>query len=443
MVGGAGETAAHDSLVDRRSRSGNLDILRGFAALMVVVIHAHGLNFRVVEYGSPERVWTLRWLGDALWFFGASGVFLFFALSGYLISKPFVRSLVAGEPLPSTVGYAIRRAARIYPLYWVVLTAAILVNGGFGVPGEGGYFPVHYALLHNLARDRQSAILWVAWSLSIELLFYVLVPLAAALIAYLAYGKPVRASKLATIVGITWLASIAFGYATFARGVSDVQQYVHFLFPAFVGMFCPGILIAVGEQSLGSSRWRWWLRELPMRRGALLVAAAALVGAVWIQTGLRFAGSPEPDSTYRMIFDLANPLFALGYGLIVARAVRARPWGGRLRPGLVELGLISYGVYLIHAIVVLTFLRTDWGRDLIPLPHGGVVAFFVHTGLVLAITLPLAWISWHGFERPILVRAVAVANRWQGRRQPPPEHGLEARPAAPSGDDVMQSRVST
>jgi len=104
MVGGAGEAAAHDPLVDRAAPSGNLDIVRGFAALMVVVIHAHGLNFRVVEYGSPERVLSARWLGDALWFFGASGVFLFFALSGYLITKPYVRSLVTGEPFPSTVG---------------------------------------------------------------------------------------------------------------------------------------------------------------------------------------------------------------------------------------------------------------------------------------------------------------------------------------------------
>ena len=103
---------------------------------------------------------------------------------------------------------------------------------------------------------------------------------------------------------------------------------------------------------------------------------------------------------YRMLFDVANPLFAVGFGLIVARALRARPWGGRLRPGHVELGIISYGVYLIHAFVVLAFLRTYWGRYLIPLPHGGIVAFFVHAGVVLAITLPLAWISWHALERP-------------------------------------------
>ena len=57
-------------------------------------------------------------------------------------------------------------------------------------------------------------------------------------------------------------------------------------------------------------------------------------------------------------------------------------------------------MYLIHAFVVLAFLRTDWGRDLIPLPHGGIAAFFVHAGVVLAITLPLAWISWHASSGP-------------------------------------------
>ena len=428
------DAPAHDSLVDRKSRSGNLDILRGVAALMVLLIHAYGLSGRFVPVSSPEPAFTTRWLGDALFFFGASGVWLFFALSGYLITKPFVRSLVAGESLPSGFAYAIRRAARIYPLYWVVLTATILVvGGGFGAKGEGQYFPFHYALLHNLVRDRQSAILNVAWSLSLEVLFYVVVPFAAALIAYLAYHRPVRASTLATIAGVTWLVSIGYQYATYARGVSETQAYLHFLFPGALGMFCPGILIAVAEHSLEGSRWRWWLRELPMQRWALPFAAACLIAATWIQTGLRYHG-PAPDTRYFLVFDLANPLFALGYGLIVARAVRAGPWGANARRGLVELGLISYGVYLIHAFVVDAFLNTSWGRDLIPLPHGGLVAFLVHAATVLAIVLSLAWISWHGFERPILVRAVAVADRWQARRRGGGEPAAEGtvRPAVPA-----------
>jgi peptidoglycan/LPS O-acetylase OafA/YrhL len=406
-------TATQDPLVDPKSRSGNLDILRGFAAVMVLLIHAYGLSGRAVPISSPEPAFTSRWLSDALFFFGASGVWLFFVLSGYLITKPFVRSLVTGRPLPSTVGYSIRRAARIYPLYWVVLTATILITEGFGSQDDRGYFPFHYLLLHNLVRDRQSAILNVAWSLSLELLFYITVPLAAALIAFLANHRPVRASTLAAIVGVTWLASVAYGYATYFGGVSETQAYLRFLFPGALGMFCPGILIAIAEHSPARSRLRWWLRELSTRTWVLPLAIACLGAAVWIQNGLRYSG-PLPDVPYFLVFDLSNPLFALGYGLIVARAVRARPWGGRLRRALVELGLISYGVYLIHALVVQAFVNTDWGVDLIPLPHGGAMAFVVHAAVVLGIVLPLSWISWHGFERPILVRGIAVSNRLAG-----------------------------
>jgi peptidoglycan/LPS O-acetylase OafA/YrhL len=421
---------AHDPLVDRTSRSGNLDILRGIAAVMVLLVHAYGLGGRVVPLGAPDPAFSARWLGDALFLFGASGVALFFALSGYLITRPFVRSLVAGEPLPSVGAYAIRRTARIYPLYWVVLTGAILVGGGFGPSDDRGYFPVHYLLLHNLVRDRQNAILNVAWSLSLELLFYITVPLAAALIAYLAYRQPVRASTLATIVGVTWLASIAYGYATYVNGATELSAYFRLLFPGALAMFCPGMLVAIAEHSLHGSRWRWWLQELPTRAWVPALAAGCLIAAVWIEKGLRYDG-PTPDTRYFLLFDLANPLFALGYGLIVARAVRAKPWGGRLRPGLVELGMISYGVYLIHALVVYALATTSWGNDLIPMPHGGLVAFLVHAGFVLAIVLPLAWISWHGFERPILVRAVAAADRLQDRDRPRPgrEDNGEARPA--------------
>ena len=70
---------------------------------------------------------------------------------------------------------------------------------------------------------------------------------------------------------------------------------------------------------------------------------------------------------------------------------------GRSVPGmLVTLGLISYGIYLIHAVVLL--LLEDQASSLVPLPHGGAFAYVVHAALLLGLTLPLAWLSWRFFS---------------------------------------------
>ena len=78
---------------------------------------------------------------------------------------------------PELVPYALRRGFRIFPLYWVAVTTVIVVNGLAGT--QLWQVPFHYALLQNLVPGQQEALLTVAWTLTIEVLFYVAVPLLA------------------------------------------------------------------------------------------------------------------------------------------------------------------------------------------------------------------------------------------------------------------------
>ena len=403
-------TAPSDALVDRARRSPNLDVLRAVAAIMVLVFHAYGLGGRESGNVAEGAFLGTRWLGDAALYFMASGVWLFFALSGYLITRPFVRSLVRGEPLPAIVPYALRRGGRIYPLYWVALTVTILILG-HGAVADAGFFPFHYGLVHNLVPRRQTALLGVSWTLTLEVLFYASVPLGAWLIGRA--RRPVRPSRLASLVGVVWLVSIACTATASRIDWGKEQYWARGLFPAMLGMFCPGILLAVAEHGLDGSRWRWWLQRFPYTRWAPVLAVVLLAGATGFAVGLRPAGT-VPDRTYAALFDLSRPLYALGFGILLARAIRARPWGGRLQGALVELGLISYGIYLIHAVVL--YALSARLESLIPLPHGGTVAFVVHVLFVLALTIPLAALSWHWFERPVLERAIAFGDRWRGGR---------------------------
>jgi peptidoglycan/LPS O-acetylase OafA/YrhL len=107
-------------------------------------------------------------------------VVLFFALSGYLVGGPFLRSLLAGGRPVNPVVYAVRRVARILPGYWFALAAmlALLATGtGFSM----WQVPVHAMLLQNFVPGPESiALLGVAWTLGIEALFYVAMPVATA-----------------------------------------------------------------------------------------------------------------------------------------------------------------------------------------------------------------------------------------------------------------------
>ena len=158
-VGGAATTGT--------GRVGNLDVLRAVAALGVLAAHAYSLGDRTLPLRAE------RW-GDVVLLGATSGVWLFFGISGYVISGPFVDRLATGRPLPDLVPYALKRAFRIFPLYWIALTAVILFAGA-GATSLWQY-PVHYALLHNLVPGRQGAILPVAWTLTLEALFYAAVP---------------------------------------------------------------------------------------------------------------------------------------------------------------------------------------------------------------------------------------------------------------------------
>ena len=182
-----------------------------------------------------------------------------------------------------------------------------------------------------------------------------------------------------------------------------------------LGMFCPGILIAIAECAPSGSRWPRWFLDLSARRWALPLAAGCLAAAGAISVGVLPAGR-IPDLGYYLVATLARPLFAVGYGIVLVRAIRARPWGGRLGPALAEFGLVSYGIYLIHAVIVHALLDTTWGRGLIPLRNGDALAFVVHAAYLLAITLPLAWLSWRYLERPILEAAIRFGSDRQRRR---------------------------
>ena len=96
-----------------------IDGLRALAAFAVVAHHVGfdtGATFRTSAFGAVLARLDI-------------GVPIFFAISAYLLGRPFVKAVVEGTPFGSFRSFWWRRLVRIYPAYWFVLTILVLTTG--------------------------------------------------------------------------------------------------------------------------------------------------------------------------------------------------------------------------------------------------------------------------------------------------------------------------
>ena len=128
-----------------RPRFPLFDSLRAIAALSIFGFHIAASQLALNDPDFP-------WLGQL-----NVGVPIFFVVSGFLLYRPFVARRAQGRPAPSLGGYAIRRALRIIPAYWVALTVITvwlgLVAQLGGVAGTSAPVPNQLAVVQVQAGE--------------------------------------------------------------------------------------------------------------------------------------------------------------------------------------------------------------------------------------------------------------------------------------------------
>lgn len=150
------------------SKLPGLDVLRGLAILMVIVAH----------FLSPTLNTSLV--------FGNAGVILFFLLSGYLMDRNLAMDPTIGQ-------YALRRAFRILPPYWLSIVLIALTTSNWTAP-QAAANAAFMAPMFGF--ERMSG---VYWTLYVEVTFYVLAPILcligdrAVRLAFLVFGGAVIA----------------------------------------------------------------------------------------------------------------------------------------------------------------------------------------------------------------------------------------------------------
>jgi peptidoglycan/LPS O-acetylase OafA/YrhL len=389
-------------------RDTTLDVLRMVAALGVVATHARWL----AHTPSGRTATFADALHASLWQGSRTTVYIFFALSGFLIARPFLTALLDGTPLPSSRAYAVRRVTRIVPAYWLAFTAFLVF--GFGVGARVGGVLDHYLLIHNEIPGDAGTLLPVAWTLGIEASFYVAVPLVAALVRRRTAG-PIPERRLLAWIAVVTGGSVALHLAVFTRplptGWGSVLQYT---LPAQLLFFTPGIVLAVVEHR----------RRRPVISRQVLLAGSLAAAAGWVACMWLFVVSTTIPA------GISSIGFALLSGAILGLARWSPEPRSRLGRAAVWVGTVSYGLYLWHWLV----MRAMYGWWGAAFAGTRTISWPLSTAVVFTLTLPVAAASWYFLERPLM--------RWASARvRPAPAAPVPAPPPAaadpvPALDDL-------
>lgn len=393
-------TPAHARTVDpgpeaaapaRPPRFPAFDGLRAIAALTVVGVHV-AFSSGITPKGGVG-VYTARL---------EIGVAVFFLISGFLLYRPFAVAHLAAAPPPRTGAFWVRRLLRIVPLYWTVLFLSITVlNTGRGM-GPGGWkgYLTHYLFAQIYFPNQVFYGLGQAWSLCVEMSFYLVLPFYALFIGRRRLQQSDSQRLRVELLGLVALTAVSFAWRGYVLanqrgGSSDVFHVATTWLPAYLDLFSLGMLLAVlsawshhhrRELRLFS---RWWFPWLS-----------------WLCAGVCFwavshIGIPLAPVYTASELDLAKQtLYGLFAFFLLLPAVFGPSRRGLVRQFLcswpmASLGVISYGIYLWHETWIFQILKVGHF-------HLFQVEFWAYFCAVVALSIVASTLTYFVVEKPAL-----------------------------------------
>lgn len=383
-----------------------LDVLRGLAALAVVFDHA---SYYVLHH---VRTIVFQWFHP-----GDYGVFVFFIISGYIVPASLERK-------GSVRTFWVSRVFRLYPLYLLAVGIAVAL------------FFAHFGSIRGEDSDPAASVLSqllmmsnvltgnnlpnVVWSLSYEMVFYLLLTalfiarahkrsswyalgFAAAAVAVggvlpqAFFTNNVATPRLIALVAdLAVIAGLAF--AVVLRGMSRlagaaVAAVVAITLLAFNGgwIWPWEALSILALMFTGTMFYRAEQGHYPWRRAIVIgvtVLGLAIAAGLWHSRALGMSAHAELLWSRRWVsaFLLAGLTFAAGLAFRHVRWPRALTW----------LGLISYSLYLLHPLIIEVYHHYAWTWQ----PHVFALQVLLAAGL-LAIMIALSSLTYMSVERPM------------------------------------------
>jgi len=280
-----------------------LDGLRGLAALMVIADHTWGW-FRGV---------------------GASGVWIFFALSGFLLARPFINAPRLVLSLAYLAHYLRRRFLRILPMYYTYIFVVYLISGRFNL-----------GFVHALFVEGDGHL----WAIPQEMLFYLLWPLAVFLIVLPLWRFPKLTLLALFLVMAAWNRLVTID-AIWLLGMDHVRL------PLFFGVFLAGVFFsflyfpsrgAAGADAPGFKFSGTFASAL-----GLAIVLFFLLFSTGHIFGTRVVYSQKYFGYYGFLAGFLIYCVVHAEGKILHKTLTLAP--------LRELGIVGLSLYLVHPLV--------------------------------------------------------------------------------------------
>ena len=329
-----------------------LDGVRGIAVLLVLLEH------------------TLAPFKGA----GIAGVWIFFALSGFLLAIPFARRPELAISKDYMAEYILRRLKRIIPMYYFFIVTTFFITGKFG---SGAWR--HLLFLQGDGH---------LWTIPQEMLFYLFLPFIMLGNYLLFRGNPIRV--VSGLLVLMVLANVYLGKSVLSIYGQNTAM------PAFVGIFICGILFSYIYHGLIYPDRDRITRSAMARHGFSLLGIVLLSAYVLLATDTLF----EPGE---LIVSEHRGWFAVAAGSLILLALispntlydRFLSW-----TPLRAVGLVGFSFYLLHPTVIsLTRAMQDY-----------YLGFRLNPGTQLIIVLLVTYLAsaftYSYIERPFLKRVV-------------------------------------
>lgn len=366
-----------------KGRIADIEILRAFAVLFVVLHHAHG---NLISWASPRF--------DALTahFAGGFGVDLFLAISGFVIARDLLPRLrgaaQAGNYWRCILAFWVRRAWRLLPSAWFWLAVVLLAVAYFNRSGVFGTWDANldatYAGVLQFANWRfaetfmrsEYGASFVYWSLSLEEQFYILLPLLA-------------------LLARRWIVHVLIVLVVYQLFATRGLLMVMFRSDALM----LGVLLAIWSRTASYERLR---ALLPLRGGSLVLMAVSLLMGAFMSNALDVG-------VYKFsLVAICSIVLVWMASYDADLFIPVEP----LRQLAIWIGTRSYAIYLIHVPVFLA-TREFWSRLYPQLPVDDRFFYpFVLTATVLIIAL--SELNFRILEVPLRRRGALFAQRVSG-----------------------------
>lgn len=393
----------------RRAASGipivpAFDGFRGIAIVGIVILHT--LQNAGIFWGPEGGAFSrLIWAGDL----GQTCLDALFIVSGFVMFLPVVSR---GGDFGSVRAFAIRRAARLFPAYWLVLVLMLaliavlsfdppLAFPGFGdvaltfttleVPAELVRFQYFLGFGMNRA----------IWTLSLDITFYFLL----VWFALRWFRRPFVGLAISAFVAVAWRVAFTnieaissfFGWHPSPTTINDLHLAAEIQFPFWAYSFGVGMTVAYLFVKL---RERADREALMLRARNSQLAAVAVIAVLVVAVALIRPVSVHYSPLILLIYTSALGVFILG--TILSPKRRQAPF---VNEPVRWLGDISYGVYLIHLVITTCLAR------LFAMPHGTFLAAVEWLVIVVPLSILWGYLSARFLERPVRRWASRYARR--------------------------------